>query len=42
MSGWCRLTSKGLNVLVERSVHMKEFPEFGCFEPRHNGGRSHA
>ncbi|EIE19085.1 ATP-NAD kinase [Coccomyxa subellipsoidea C-169] len=30
------LTSKGLNVLVERSVHMKEFPEFGCFEPRHN------
>lgn len=32
-----RLTSQGLNVLVERSVHAREFPEYGCFDPKLNG-----
>ncbi|BDA49473.1 NAD(H) kinase 1 [Coccomyxa sp. Obi] len=30
------LTSKGLKVLVERSVHTREFPEFDCFDPLQN------
>ncbi len=34
----CRLTSKGLKVLVERSVQTREFPEFDCFDPSQNGG----
>lgn len=37
MSMGCRLTRKGLKVLVERNVHTREFPEFDCFDPLQNG-----
>ena len=37
MSVKCRLTKKGLKVLVERNVHAREFPEFDCFDPLQNG-----
>lgn len=35
-----RLASKGLKVLVERSVHAKEFPEYDSFDPEQNGRRT--